>query len=50
MTLTIFDIIAIAIACNFWGRTVDLIAILLLSFLKRKYRCSQNIRSKADDE
>ena len=30
MTLTMFDIIAIAIACNFWSCTVELAAWLLV--------------------
>ena len=37
MTLTIFDIIAIAIACNFWGCTVDLMAWMLATWLYPEY-------------
>lgn len=36
MTLTMFDIIAIAIACNFWSCTVELAAWLLAQYLNLK--------------
>jgi len=37
MTLTIFDIIAIAIACNFWGCTVELLADVANCFLIKEF-------------